>query len=121
MSRDIKQCTPELQKAYELFCYEMDGADIPFILTCAKRTQQEQDALWEQGRSRPGPIVTWTRHSKHIEGKAFDFVILKDGKPDWKMEDKKSWEKAVEIGLSLGLKQVVGKDGRVKEYAHFEI
>ena len=121
MSRDITQCTPELQEKYEQFCYEMDRANIPFLLTCAKRTVEEQRKLWAKGRTEPGPVVTWTMHSKHIEGKAFDFVILKDGKPDWKMEDKASWDKAVEIGLSLGLKQVVGRDGRVKEYAHLEL
>lgn len=121
MSRDIKQCTPELQAKYEQFCWEMDGKGIPFILTCAKRTQAEQDKLYAQGRTRPGKIVTWTRNSKHITGEAFDFVILVDGKPDWAMTDRKAWERAVEIGKSLGLKQVVGRDGRVKEFCHLEI
>ncbi len=121
MSRDITQCTPELQEVYEKFCEETDKAGIPWMLTCAKRTIEEQRKLWAKGRTEPGSVVTWTMNSKHIEGNAFDFVILKDGKPDWAMEDRKSWEKAIEIGLSLGLKQVVGKDGRVKEYAHLEI
>lgn len=116
MSRDIKQCTPELQEKYELFCYEMDGADIPFILTCAKRTQKEQDALYEQGRTKPGKIVTWTRKSKHVEGKAFDICVLKDGKADWNAE---SYNKPGEIGERIGL--IWGGRWKTPDRPHFEI
>ncbi len=34
------------------------------------RTQARQDELWAQGRTKPGPIVTWTRDaSTHGIGK----------------------------------------------------
>lgn len=38
------------------------------------RTQEQQDALYAQGRTRPGNIVTQTRNSNHIGGRALDVV-----------------------------------------------
>lgn len=43
------------------------------------REQSRQDDLWAQGRTRPGPVVTWTRESRHTVGAAADLHI--DG--DW--------------------------------------
>ncbi len=43
------------------------------------RAQSRQNDLWAQGRTRPGPIVTWTRQSRHTVGAAADVLI--DG--DW--------------------------------------
>jgi len=47
------------------------------------RPQAIQDDLWKQGRTRPGPIVTWTRHSKHSLGLAVDLFFMVNGKADW--------------------------------------
>ena len=44
------------------------------------RSQERQDLLFEQGRSRPGQVVTWTRDSAHTRGEAVDVVI--DGRWD---------------------------------------
>lgn len=38
------------------------------------RTQQRQDQLYLQGRTKPGRIVTWTRHSMHTLRLALDLV-----------------------------------------------
>lgn len=37
-----------------------------------KRDQVEQDRLYAQGRTAPGPVVTWTRDSDHLRGIAVD-------------------------------------------------
>jgi hypothetical protein len=39
------------------------------------RSQARQDHLYAQGRSRPGPVVTWTRSSEHTRGRAVDVTI----------------------------------------------
>lgn len=39
------------------------------------RHQVRQNHLFEQGRSRPGDVVTWTRASKHTMGVAADVII----------------------------------------------
>lgn len=120
MSRDIKDLSVEMRPICEQWCKEMDVAGIPYIITCTRRTQAEQEALYAQGRTKPGPKITWTLNSKHLTGDAFDFVIMWNGKPDWTMAQKEWWEKAVKIGKKLGLSQVIGKDGKVKEYAHLQ-
>ena len=39
-----------------------------FSVLQSVRTQAEQNALYAQGRTKPGPVVTWTLRSKHIPG-----------------------------------------------------
>ena len=39
------------------------------------RTQSRQNSLYAQGRSAPGPVVTWTQSSKHTQGRAVDLVV----------------------------------------------
>jgi len=43
------------------------------------RTLARQRRLYAQGRTRPGPVVTWTLNSKHIEGKAVDLLPYPEG------------------------------------------
>lgn len=49
------------------------------------RSIEEQDALYAQGRTTPGKIVTRAKggSSYHNYGLAVDVVILKNGVPDW--------------------------------------
>jgi hypothetical protein len=42
------------------------------------REQSRQEDLWAQGRSRPGPVVTWTKQSRHTVGAAADLKINGD-------------------------------------------
>jgi peptidoglycan L-alanyl-D-glutamate endopeptidase CwlK len=55
----------------------------PVLVIEGVRTLERQKALYEQGRTKPGKIVTWTLKSKHIDGKAVDLVPYVDGKIDW--------------------------------------
>lgn len=122
-SRRIEDLIPEMQELYYSFEEKMADADLPFIITSTFRTQEEQDALYEQGRIKPGKIVTWTHKSKHIEGKAFDIAILKNKKPTWDIkvdvddDEVPDYQEAAEIGRSVGLK--AGAD--YKDYPHFEL
>lgn len=52
----------------------LDLGVIDFSVIAGRRTQAEQDDLYAQGRTKPGPIVTWTRDSLHITGDAVDVV-----------------------------------------------
>jgi peptidoglycan L-alanyl-D-glutamate endopeptidase CwlK len=119
--RNPADLTPEMQNAYAQWDVGMKAANVDYILTCTLRTQAEQEALFAQGRTAPGHIVTWTLHSKHLTGEAFDFVVMVNGKPDWLMVYKDQWDKAVEIGKGLGLSQVIGSDGRILEFAHLQM
>lgn len=57
-------------------------------LTEGVRTAARQKELYAQGRTTPGPKVTWTKNSKHITGDAVDIVPLQpDASINWK-DDK---------------------------------
>lgn len=109
-SRKIADCIPEIQEKFAAFAVKMAETGIPFMLTSTTRTQEDQDALYAQGRSAPGKIVTWTRQSKHIKGRAFDIAILKDGKPVWDLKvnvnknDLPDYDEAGRIGEAVGLR-----------------
>lgn len=58
---------------------------LKFIVVEGLRTAARQDQLYAQGRTAPGPIVTWTKQSKHLDGLAVDLAPLAaDGSIDWK-------------------------------------
>ena len=68
-SRLITDLCPEMQVLYAQWKAKMDELGIDLIITCTLRTQSEQQALYNQGRTLPGPIVTWTLHSQHLFGR----------------------------------------------------
>jgi LAS superfamily LD-carboxypeptidase LdcB len=79
---------------------------------------KEQEELYAQGRTKPGPIITNTRRSAHTNGLAFDIIPYKNGQ--LLFNDSVTYEKLGAIGRSLGL--TWGGDWRVfKDYPHFEI
>lgn len=53
-----------------------------FTVIEGRRTLARQRELYAQGRTRPGPIVTWTMKSKHIDGVAVDLCPWNGG-IDW--------------------------------------
>ena len=115
-SRSIEDLTPETQELYHKFAVIMKAKNIPYIVTCTYRSQQEQNALYEQGRTKPGQIVTWTRKSRHTDREAFDIAILKNGKISWNVDD---YLEAGKIGRAVGL--VWGGDFKTsKDRPHFE-
>lgn len=129
-SRDPKDLCPELQIIFAKWDAKMHELGIDYILTCTRRTQEEQETLWEQGRRlikgvwiivNNKLVRTWTLHSLHILGRAFDFCIMVNGKPDWQMTRKDLWDVAIAIGKSLGLSQVVNSKGKVMEFAHLQL
>lgn len=58
-----------LQRMKDEFGYEVR-------VTETFRSQARQDELYAQGRSTPGPTVTWTRNSNHTKGRAADLLIV---------------------------------------------
>jgi peptidoglycan L-alanyl-D-glutamate endopeptidase CwlK len=115
-SRDPKELLPEVQVLYAKFKEDMDNIKQDFILTCTYRSQIEQDALFSQGRTTPGKIVTWTKSSKHTERKAFDIAILKNGKISW---DNSDYLIAGEVGMTIGLDW--GGSWKKPDMPHFQL
>jgi peptidoglycan LD-endopeptidase CwlK len=90
------------------------------------RTWAEQDALYAQGRTAPGNIVTNCPGGKsyHNFGLAVDCVPSTQAPgqpfaPDWNDQHPK-WQRMVAVGTSLGLDS--GANWRTfKDYPHFQL
>ena len=77
-----------------------------FRITFGLRTFAEQDALYKQGRTKPGQIVTKAKagQSLHNYGFALDFAFVIDGKEaswdehkDWDNDKIADWMEVVAI------------------------
>lgn len=74
--RDLSELTATAQTACRLLFQECYKAGIDFIfITETYRSQARQNYLYEQGRSRPGQVVTWTRKSNHTSRRAWDIAV----------------------------------------------
>jgi hypothetical protein len=51
-----------------------------YVVTAGARSAAKEDALYAQGRTTPGPIVTWAKpgDSAHLYGLAIDVVLQTD-------------------------------------------
>jgi hypothetical protein len=78
---DLRGLVPEFRGRLERLIDRMKseyGYDVEVVETV--RSQERQNSLFAQGRTSPGPVVTWTRASNHLTGRAADLVI--DGSYD---------------------------------------
>jgi hypothetical protein len=70
----------------------------------AVRTPARQAALFAQGRTQPGPVVTWTLDSKHLSGNAVDVRI------DGGFDNVLGFQKLASIAREEGLQTLGPKD-----------
>jgi peptidoglycan L-alanyl-D-glutamate endopeptidase CwlK len=68
------------------------------------RTQSRQDFLYDQGRTRPGDVVTWTKSSKHTLGLAADVMI------DGSYNDTAGFQQLAQVAAQEGLRTLGAKD-----------
>lgn len=115
---DLNLLKPIVKNKAEQLLAECTNRGLPFIFTCTYRSAIEQDALYKQGRTKPGEIVTNAKggQSLHQYGVAFDIVPIKsDGTINWNGD----FEARAEIARSLGLEWGGDWDGFV-DLPHFE-
>jgi hypothetical protein len=77
--RDADALAPEFKTRLDRVIDRMRdefGHDVQVVETV--RSPERQEHLHAQGRTRPGPVVTWTLDSAHLSGEAADVII--DGK-----------------------------------------
>ena len=70
--RDISELTPLAQKACNLFLSCCAEKGLKVCITETYRSQDRQNWLYTQGRTRSGNIVTWTKNSRHTSRRAWD-------------------------------------------------
>lgn len=116
---NIKTLLPEVQPLARKLIHAAAAKGITMIVTSGTRTYEEQDALYEQGRSKPGNIVTNARggYSNHNFGIAFDLTEFKNGVPVW---DSLNYKVVGELGKTLGLSW--GGDWKnISDEPHYEL
>jgi peptidoglycan L-alanyl-D-glutamate endopeptidase CwlK len=118
--RRLQDLHPVLGSAGRMLLDRCAAAGLPLLITQGLRSWEEQDALYAQGRTTPGRIVTRARggQSYHNFGLAFDVVVLDSmGKADWNPAHP-GWQRAGAIGKSLRLEW--GGDWTRKDLPHFQ-
>jgi peptidoglycan LD-endopeptidase CwlK len=113
-SRKLEDCSVPMQACLAEFEEQMRGQNIAFVRACTYRDTATQDALFAQGRTRPGLVVTWLKggmslHNDMLEGKpaanAADYYPLLNGKLCGASTDVELalWAKMGQIAANCGL------------------
>jgi len=119
-SRDINELLPEVKNRVEHFIALCEDNHIDLLITSTYRDFESQDALYAQGRTTKGFIVTNAKagESYHNYRCAVDVVPLVGGKPLWDTNNP-IWESVAMLGKQAGL-EWAGDWKTFKEMAHFQ-
>lgn len=122
MGNDIKQCHPRLQTLAQELVSECSRQGCPVAIGECFRSVAEQNALYAQGRTKPGSVITnapgTSYSSMHQWGVAFD-IYRNDGKGAFN-ESGGYFQKVGAIGKSLGLEW--GGDWKsIVDKPHFQL
>ena len=119
-SRNLNELLPEVKTRVEKFIQSCKDKSIDILVTSTYRDMESQAALYAQGRTTEGKIVTnaGPGDSYHNWRCAVDVVPLINGKPDWDGSHP-VWATIGELGEQDGL-EWAGKWIHFKELAHFQ-
>jgi len=122
MSRDLNLLHSLMRPKVDAFLQQVKEAGIDMIVTCTYRSGPEQNALYAQGRTLPGPIVTRAKagQSAHNFGMAIDVVPIVNGKADWNGHDL-VWQEIGQIGQKCGLEWYGAPGSKFPELPHFQL
>ena len=108
----IKNLEKGFQKQVAKWFQECWSKKLYVLIYCSRRTQEEQEELYKQGRTKPGRKVTNARgyppQSLHIDqgegARAIDFVPLAESRTGWQAawDDEESYEIAHKIAKAVG-------------------
>jgi peptidoglycan LD-endopeptidase CwlK len=119
---NIQTLQPEAQRKARQFLSEVSSklgvGGLVFKIISGTRTYGEQNDLFAQGRTRPGPIVTNARggQSNHNFGVAWDIGIFKNGQY---IPESQLYQSAGVIGKGQGLEW--GGDWQtIQDQPHFQ-
>lgn len=117
-TKRLKGCHPDLIRKVTAIVVLVEQQGYRLMVTEGKRSYARQLALYAQGRTKPGPKVTWTMKSNHLTGKAADLVFLdKEGRPSW--SEKHPWHLIGKAAKHFGL--TWGGDFKTPDRPHVEL
>ncbi len=124
VSRDPDELLPQTRHKLESVKSIMRWLKAPVFIVETFRPEERQLHLYEQGRTRPGPKVTWTKYGWHQTRRSFD-LAFRDPDPNddhvpgaW--DDDHPWKLLGEVAESVGLKWGVTRNGKRSDLGHFE-
>ena len=128
-SRDIDELTCDARAMFYRFVAHVQRVGLfwqhDFIVTSTYRDDEYQAWLFAQGRTRPGPIVTWTLNSYHVKREAWDIAFRKNGtilwdvaKTDVNNDQIPDYKELAQVGRELGL--IVGADFPKPDWPHYQ-
>jgi len=137
-SRSLADLHPDLRPLAERFVARCKERQVDVLITDTYRSNDEQAALYAQGRTAPGKIVTRAKpgqsaHNATIDGKpaarAFDAVPLLNGRAiyedprdidgDWSNDF--GWRVMGEVAAELGLEWYGRPGSPFREAPHFQL
>jgi len=119
-SRNLDDLLPAVKVRVEKFLNAAKDAGIDLLVTSTYRDNESQNALYAQGRTKQGRIVTNAKggQSFHNYRCAVDVVPLLNGKPVWDAEND-IWQKVGDFGIAAGL-EWAGNWTKFREMPHFQ-
>lgn len=123
---------PKVRDTFKKFIEEAeDGLNITLRIVQGLRTFAEQKAIYDQGRSTPGKIVSNAKpgSSYHNYGLAVDLGVIENGKINWNFDYKRINAYAKKYGIiwgadwdNDGLTKADGdKDETLVDAPHFQL
>ena len=116
--------SPDAKQQAGVFLSSCEASGLFVLVTCTWRTSAEQAALYAQGRTAPGPVVTWAKpgESEHEKRNALDVVPLRNGKPVWGTTgaDLALWQQVGALGEAAGLEWAGRWPAKRREFPHFQ-
>jgi peptidoglycan LD-endopeptidase CwlK len=100
--KNIATLHPKVRPYARALVKAAEDQNIKMVVTSGTRTPEEQDALYAQGRTKPGNVVTNAKRwqSNHNYGIAFDLTLFNGGSPVW---DSPKYRQVGALGQSIGL------------------
>jgi len=119
-SRSLDELLPDTKVRVEKFIELCKEQNIDLLVTSTYRDNESQAALYAQGRTSPGNVVTnaGPGDSYHNYRIAVDVVPVVGGKPNWNTSDP-VWQTVGLLGEQAGL-EWAGRWAHFKEMAHFQ-
>jgi peptidoglycan L-alanyl-D-glutamate endopeptidase CwlK len=119
-SRSLDDLIPPAKERVERFLSLCKDQNIDLLVTSTYRDNESQQALYEQGRTTAGKVVTNAKagDSWHNWRCAVDVVPMVNGKPNWDGLHP-VWDQIGKLGEQAGL-EWAGRWRTFKELAHFQ-
>jgi|ERR1700759_535001 len=119
-SRSLDTLDPRFRPKVDQLLQECSAHGLDMLVYCTLRSSQEQDQLYQVGRTKPGKIVTNAKagQSAHNFGMAIDAAPLVGGKIAW--NDHEDWALYGELAARAGL-EWAGTWKTFKEMPHVQL